>query len=313
MTNEIASGREARNVDQLIVASQNQTQTPQPVEPSHEDVPHETTPEPIPEQASPETSDPYNLKQQTQPAQEQQQQSANTKGSEEASPIDEYGNPTEKPRLYTEEELNQRIRERLSRGRYAREAEQQPYQQQQQQQYTPQQVQQAQADGFQHDPNSEESWDQQLTRFVNQVVDQREKERIEQQWRHQELQRQSEFEHKFQSSMEKYADFRQVVAGKPINDTMLLATRHLNDPAAFVYAASKLHPQELERIARIEDRYAQAAEVGRLHERMVKDRKSVTSAPRPLNTPTGDIPGRVATHQPSIDQRIHDYAKQKRK
>lgn len=211
--------------------------------------------------------------------------------------IDEYGNPVEKPRMYTEEELQQRIRERLSRGRHA-------------DQPTQQQVQQA-SDGFKPDPNSEDSWEQQLEAFVDRTIEKRERNLSEKQWRAQEQARQAEFEAKFTSGMGKYQDFHQVVAGKPITDTMMLAARNLNDPAAFIYGASKLHPQELERISRIADPYAQAAEVGRLHEKMVKAKKTASQAGKPLEAPKGDVPQKVYS-RPSLETLIDQHAKQKR-
>ena len=74
---------------------------------------------------------------------------------------DDYGNTKTPPRTYTEEEVNERInkavRERLSRGD---NTNQQPTQQQV--------VQQAQ--GFEYNPDSEESWEGQLEKFVRRTV-----------------------------------------------------------------------------------------------------------------------------------------------
>src|SRR6478609_8163505 len=157
----------------------------------------------------------------------------------DGSPIDEYGNPVEKPKTYTEEEVQRMIRDRLSRGRHA---EQQPAQQQ---------PQQKAAEGFTADPNSEESWEAQLEQFIEKTIDKRQTKQSEAQWRQQESARQAEFESKFSSGMNKYQDFHQVVSGKPITDSMMMATRNLENPAAFVYAASKMHAAELQRIASI--------------------------------------------------------------
>lgn len=211
-------------------------------------------------------------------------------------PIDEYGNPVEKPKMYTEEEVNQRIRDRLSRGRFA-------------EQPTQQQVKQA-AENFQADPNSEESWETQLEAFVERTIDKKQKKVAEDQWRHREQERQAEFETKFTAGMNKYADFNDVVRGKAINEGILLASRALDNPAAFIYGASKLHPQELDRIARIDDPYQQAAEVGRLHERMVKSRNTNSKAAKPLETPKADIPAQTA-NRPSIDHLIEKHGRDK--
>lgn len=211
-------------------------------------------------------------------------------------PIDEYGNPLAKPRMYTEEELQQRIKDRL-RGRYA-------------EQPTIQQTQQAAKD-FTPDPNSEESWETQLESFVEKTIEKRQQKLNQQAWQQQEQARQAEFEGKFTAGMGKYADFNEVVGKATITDGIMMAARALDNPASFVYAASKLHPQELSRIAQISDPYAQAAEVGRLHERMVKSRNAVSKAAKPLEVPKGDVPQNQYV-RPSIDQLIDQHARQKR-
>jgi hypothetical protein len=215
------------------------------------------------------------------------------------SPIDEYGNPVEKSKTYTEEEVQRLIHDRLSRGRRNDNA-------------PPQQVKKIQQD-FEADENSEEPLAEQLKRFVYETITEREQRVSEQRWQQQQYAKQADFETKFTSGMGKYSDFHQVVDGKPITDHMVLATRAFDNPAAFVYGASKLHPQELDRIARIEDPYAQASEVGRLHERMLKERKQASNTSRPLEIPKGDMPQKTAPNSISIDERINNYGRQKRK
>lgn len=214
------------------------------------------------------------------------------------SPIDEYGNPVEKPKMYSEEEVQRMIRDRLSRGRHA-------------EQPSHQQVQQM-AQDFKADPNSEESWENQLKTFVKQTLKEVSNEEREIQWRQQEKQKQAQFEERFTSGMSKYSDFNQIVADKPITDKIMMATRALENPAAFIYGASKLHPQELDRIARIEDPYILAAEVGRLHERMVKARNAQSKAGKPLEAPKGDVPVKQMNDYGSLESRIEQHAKQKR-
>jgi hypothetical protein len=290
---------EAKNIDDVLVrAMSNEAVSPQVpvVEASSNNESQTVEPEvaekelaPVPEPSS------------EPPAKQEQplETAANQPETPADSPIDEYGNPVEKQKLYTEEEVQRLIHDRLSRGRRAEQPQ-------------PQQVQQIQQD-FKADENSDEPWDVQLKRFVDQTIDERERKRTEQQWQQQQNAKQVDFESKFTTGMNKYSDFHQVVAGKPITDHMLLATRGLDNPAAFIYGACKLHPTELDRIARIEDPYAQASEVGRLHEKMIKERKLASNSPRPLDTPKGDIPQKVISPQPSIDERIHSYARQKRK
>jgi len=272
---------EAKNIDDLIVSDMNDaTQNVQPVEVKAPEEKQQEEPEKLPEAAKAEEKPIEAVKPDT-----------------EVSPIDEYGNPIEKPKIYTEDEVNRLIRERLSRGKYA-EQQQQPVQQQQSQQQPAEQ---------------EENWQQELEKFVEQTIDKRQSKLAEEQWKQQELARQAEFEAKFSEGASKYNDFRQVIAGKPITANMLLAARNLENPAAFVYGASKFHAQELDRISKISDPYAQAAEVGRLHERMVKSKNVISGAPKPIEAVTGDIPAKNVAQFPSLEQRIDEYAKQKRK
>jgi len=226
------------------------------------------------------------------------------KAENKDNPIDEYGNPVEKPKMYTEEEVNRMMRERFSRGKYA---EQTPQQQQQ--------VQKA-AEDFKADPDSAESWETQLEQFIDRTIEKKQRATAEEQWRQQQIAKQAEFESKFTQGMSKYADFHatlQPLADRgALPDSIMFATRALDNPAAFLYGAAKLHPQELERIAKIPDPYVQAAEVGRLHEKMVKTRNVNSSAARPIEPSKQDVP--VKQHnQPSLEDRIHQYAKQKRR
>lgn len=224
--------------------------------------------------------------------------------AEKSSPIDEYGNPIEKPKTYTEDEVQRMIRDRLSRGRNAEPA----------QQPTPLQVQKT-AEDFQADPNSEETWETQLNTFIDKRLETRQTENEQKEWKAKETQKQADFEAKFNLGMTKYQDFQQVVGkvASSITNSMMLAARNLDNPAAFVYAAAKLHPQELERISHIGDAYAQAAEVGRLHERMVKQRAGASNAPKPIEAPKGDMTNKPINSSPSIDQRIFEHAKAKRR
>lgn len=209
--------------------------------------------------------------------------------------IDEYGNPVEKPKVYTEEEVNRLIRDRLSRVK----ADQvQPVVQKQQ-------IQQSQ--------EQEENWEEQLETFVDKTIEKREQKLADQQWKQRELAKQSEFEDKFSQGMNKYSDFRDIIAGKNITDSMMLATRSLDNPAAFIYGASKFHAQDLDRISNISDPYAQAAEMGRLHEKMIKSKHAVSNAPKPLEAISGDVPSQNFSNMPSLEDRIQQYAKQKRK
>lgn len=208
--------------------------------------------------------------------------------------IDEYGTKIAKKKMYSEEEVQRMIRERLARGK---QAEQTPQQQRE--------VQQAAKD-FTPDPESADSWEVQLEAFVNKAMDKRDQVRNETEWKQREQESQAEFEVKFSEGMTKYHDFNGIVGGKPITNAMMLATRSMKDPAAFLYAACKQQPKELARIAAIPDAVTQAAEIGRLEERM-KKAKVITTAPRPAKKISGDASSELP--QIDIDSRIAAHAK----
>jgi hypothetical protein len=271
---------EAKNVDDLLV----QSIINQPVESSQQL--EETVQESKPDQETSSQEDPYIAPEQT---------SKDDDKLETESPIDEYGNPVEKTKTYTEEDLQRIVRERLARSKYES--------QQQSQQQTSQPKEETQ---------TEDDWEKELNKRIDQRVESREKEYRDQLWKEKQYKKHMEWEDKFNSDMNKYPDFKEVVSGKPITDDMLIATKTLNNPGSFIYAASKLHAQELERISKIDDPDSQKFEIGRLHERMIKERKSATSTGKPLDPPKGDLPEKHI-NQPSIESRINDYAKSKRK
>lgn len=209
---------------------------------------------------------------------------------------DDYGNTKTPPKTYTEEEVNERInkavRERLSRGD---NKNQQPTQQQVAQQ----------AQGFEYNPDSEESWEGQLEKFVERTVSKIGQKQAQQQQQARDEQVQADFEDKFSRGMNRFSDFRDVVGSQPVTDPMTYALRGLPDPAAFIYAASKRHPQELSRISQIQDPAAQIMEMGRLEERMRKAAPS-TKAPRPVSKSREDssLPVKGKKTEPSIEDLI---------
>ena len=220
--------------------------------------------------------------------------------AKESEETDEYGNELPKARTYTEEEVQRMIRDRLSRGK----AVEQP-------QPTQQQVQDANQKGFEVDPNSADSWETQLSNFNDKWYEGKQKKEQENHWKAQEQHKQAEFEAKMGVGMQRYKDFAQVLGDKPITNAILLSARGMKDPAAFLYAAAKQAPKELERIAQITDPYQVAAEVGRLEERMRKAR-TTSQAPRPLTRTKSDIA--VKNNEgvkPSLDQLIQSDAKRK--
>jgi hypothetical protein len=218
------------------------------------------------------------------------------------SETDDYGNKVPKSKTYTEEEVQAMIRKRL-KLHHEEKAQQQPQYQPPQQQYQPPNEE------FQHDQSSEQPWEVQLENHIKQTVQKLETEKVQVAWQQEEQRNQVEFESRFTNGMSKYSDFNDVVQGKPITNGIMMAARSMADPAAFIYAVSKQHPQELERISQIRDPYVQAAEVGRLEERMKKAR-TVSKAPKPIAKTKGDIADKGNIKQ-NLDDLIRHDAKRK--
>ena len=128
---------------------------------------------------------------------------------------------------------------------------------------------------------------------------------IAQQQAQKEQKAEAEFVEKFTHGMERFNDFRDVVSAQPVTDAMTLALRGVNDPAAFIYAASKRHPAELQRISQIKDPYSQIVEMGKLEERMKKQPQG-TQAPRPIsrNTENAPMAEKKKSGEPSIEDLI---------
>ena len=192
--------------------------------------------------------------------------------------VDEYGNEKEPDNEVIRERLKKQA-ESMSRKH---QAEIDQLRAQLAQQGAAPAVQKA-AQDFEYDPTARGDWQQQLASFVKQTVNSMTQEQEESKSRQQEAQIQAEFEGKFRNGMERFDDFRDVIDALPfeISNPMTLATRSMDNPAAFLYAAAKRHPQELERISKLRDPYAQMTEMGKLDERMRKN-KPTTKAPRPL-------------------------------
>lgn len=201
----------------------------------------------------------------------------------DAPETDDYGNEKPKPRMYTEEEhrelVNKAIRERFERfnrnNPEVQAAQKQTHEQ---------------AQGFEYDESAPGDLQEQLDEYLEQAFQRMQQKRQSQELRLREQAAQAQFEERFAQGMQRFHDFRDVMTSLPceISDPMVHATRAMDDPAAFLYAAAKRHPQELERIARISDPYAQIAEMGKLDERMRRTQGS-TQAPRPLGKPKEDV------------------------
>jgi|SRR5882724_40205 len=231
------------------------------------------------------------IKPQTETSQEKQKETKTSDDSLQESDTDEYGNTIAKERVYTQDEVNKMIRERLARGKQQTEQAAEPSLQSQPQQ-----------------SDEREEWEQQLDSKIDQRVDKREQAKQEADWRIQQQATQAAYEEKFSQGMGKYNDFESVVTGKPITASMMMATKAMQDPAAFVYAACKNAPDELNRIAKIADPHIQIAEMARLEERMKKPRVT-TNAPKPSRKISGDASTEMPKH--SIDSLIASHAREK--
>lgn len=216
--------------------------------------------------------------------------------SSETSEEDEYGNPVKAKaeRMYTEAEVNEMIRKRLKRGGVEQPPES-PYAPQYEQPipgYGQNSGYEQPVHGYQpqlgHEAQQNEGdWEQQLESFVVNTLAKREQQATIQRQQYAEQAKQLEFERKFNANAHKYDDFVEVTHDAPITPLMIASTRGLENPATFIYAAAKSQAKELERISRLTDPYAVAVEMGRLEERMRKQR-ATTKAPAPLETHTSD-------------------------
>lgn len=273
------------SLDDVLMNSINNTPAPSPKEPSQEPiVEHEE------EEVSRETYE------EPEPIREPDEYGA----SEEAPPppakvTDEYGNEKAAAKVYTEDEVNERINSAV-RDRLAR---------MERNQAAPTQIQAAQAaQGFEYNAESSESWQTQLESFVENTVSKMSQKQAYQSSQAREQAAQVEFESKFTQGMSRFADFKDVVGTQPISDDMVRAARSMKDPAAFFYAAAKRAPQELESIYREPDPYVQIARIAKLEEKMKQSRPN-TSAPKPISRTQGDLAvPHKSEREPTIEEMI---------
>ena len=282
------------NIDDVLMGGKSNIH---PETPEHKEANHE--PSPLGDIEG-ETED-YGEDETTQSPEEDTTDNDSSENDETRTPekqLDDYGNE--------EEPVSDVIRDRLARQARKHEAEINALRAQLAQQGASSEVQQAARD-FEYDPESSGDWQQQLAAFVKQTVNHMSREEQEARHRQDEAQRQYEFESKLRTGMEKFTDFVDVLSSLPfqITNPMTLATRDMKDPAAFLYAAAKRQPQELERISKIRDPYAQAREMGNLEERMRRN-KPTTNAPRPPGRAVEDAstPALKKKSEPTIEDLI---------
>lgn len=138
-----------------------------------------------------------------------------------------------------------------------------------------------------------DDWEVQLNQYIERSVESKltrhEQEAATRQARQHEQELQSKFEVKFNEGVARYQDFESVVLGTPLTQQMVMATRGMSDPAAFIYAAAKNQSSELDRISKIYDPMTQAVELGKLEERMRKAKSVSSNTAKPIGTPKGDV------------------------
>ncbi len=224
---------------------------------------------------------------------------------DEAQEFDEYGNEKERMPKGMKERLDRRDRKHQQEVEQ-RDLEIAQLRAQLANQGADKNVQNAVKD-FEYDPNEAGDWQQQLASFVRQEVNTMTREQEQKKIQEEESRVQRDFEEKFQHGMSKFKDFANVINELPfqISYHMTVATRAMDDPAAFLYAAAKRNPQELERISKLRDPVAQVTEMGRLEERMRRN-KPTTQAPRPLERTreNASIPAPKKKTEPSIEDLI---------
>lgn len=205
--------------------------------------------------------------------------------SEQKPDYDEYGNEKQRMSKGMQDRLDRKDRKHQAEIEQ-REQEIQNLRNQLQQQGASREVQKAAKD-FEYNENADGDWYQQLTAVIKETVGSMTRDENERHRQQQEHAANREFEARFRNGMNRFDDFVEVVGGFEMTPAMTAGTRGMKDPAAFLYAAAKRNPQDLERIAKLKDPYAQIAEIGRLEERMIRNKPS-TKAPRPLSRSNDD-------------------------
>lgn len=202
-----------------------------------------------------------------------------TSSSDNSSDTDDYGNPKPKERTYTQEEVNAMFRKRFKNNPEALQNYEQSLQQPMQQQQQP----------VRQPGDTDEQWAQELENFIEGTFQKREQRQQQQLLAQQEQMLHQQLQEKIQSGLTRFNDFQEVVSAQPITDHMALSLRGIEDPAAFIYAASKRNPAELQRISQMRDPYAQITAMGKLEASMRVPKAKGSNAPKPVSKTNSDI------------------------
>lgn len=254
------------NIDDLLAGGKTDTQ---PATPEHQ----------YDEEENESLHSEYEQEDEIEPSESHEQDSeeaADSDDSETQSHEDDYGNK--------KDDLSKNMQKRLDKIEKKHAAEIAQLQRQLEEAGASKQMKQAAqdaADKFEFDPNSEVEFEEQFAAMVRKTLIKEEQVRAQELRQKEEYQEMQNFKGRFEKGMNRFDDFVEVVENQPIDDAMTLALRGVSDPAAFIYAASKRMPQELERISKLKSPHDRYAEMIRL-ETKLKATKTGSKTPKPI-------------------------------
>lgn len=228
----------------------------------------------------------------------QQEEVAQAKSEDDFEDYGDITDDNDEP-VYSKAKLQEIVQDRLKRerARYERMMQEMKVQQ------SPQEVEQAQYDPYVADNQQQgnEDWEAQLDTLLEQRMQKIEEKKMQEAVRAREEREQAEYAQKFEAGMSRYNDFQDVVDPYSMSDHMMMATRSLKNPAAFIYSANKHHGEELNRIRELPPTQ-QMVEIGRLEERMRRQRSSQSKAPAPITPDRGDVKAKSFEASNNVDQ-----------
>lgn len=262
------------SIDDLLATGKTSSQ---PAAPEHQ---YQEIPEEIEEMESEssEYDEPEQNNEERQSHEENHDDATDSDDDEIKSQEDEYGNK--------KEVLSKNMQKRIKKIEQKHAAEIAELRAQLVQAGASREVQKA-AEDFKFDPASEDDFEEQFAQMVRQTIAKDEQMRNQKAIQQQEYQEEQEFRGRFEKGMHRFDDFIEVVNDKPIDAAMTMALRGIQDPAAFIYAASKRMPKELERISQLKSPHDRYAEMIRLESKL-RSTKPSTKAPRPLGRSQDD-------------------------
>lgn len=305
-----------QNVDAILNAEMRARTAPEQPEPQTPETPEPETSSPeqanIEQQNSKQQDNDYGVDEKKEP-----EQSHDDYGLDDDIPeysegdnnsnLDDYGNET-KERMYTWEEVQEAQKNAVSSAfqkRFKNSKNPPDYSQD-----VEESVMDEVNENYQHDPNKDGNWQEQLEDFVIKTIDKRQQNAEKQKMQRLEQERNNKFAEKFNTGAERFKDFEKIVTKESVTPTMVMATRGMKDPAAFLYAANKKAPEKLAKIKNMSDPYEQAHAMASLENSLRVNKKKNSNAPTPPSkTPHGTAP----VGEQSIDALIRQEALERAK